>query len=339
MGYHSPNLWNPAHPTLNLFFFCLVLCFLFYFSLFPSFFSPILHLNPCWDYSNIYRLRGCQRQAIECSHTTHFPKKHTGASPSWECYRNTLPVSGRPKIRAIETPTISLLGALPCWIQGKTPWHTQTSGSEKGEHTYHLRWSLRGTWHRRSRDPNIPTLIPPEALSERVGFATNLKLTAGWQREIGKVDPAVTWVTSWHTPGCSADKTKLSRAAWTTLGTAKPGGINHKQWITSSFELAYISLRQHKSYIQKQALYSVEMNSTLFFFIIFVIFLFHRLFISFVFFFFFYFYCCIFLSYLLFYSYHWLPHCSLISFSIFFCYSFSFFVPLSCCPLSVHYSH
>ena len=44
-----------------------------------------------------------------------------------------------------------------------------------------------------------------------------------------------------------------------------------------------------------------------------------------------------FLSYLLFYSYLWLPHCSFhLSFS-YFCYSFSFFIPFSCFSLSILY--
>ena len=84
-------------------------------------------------------------------------------------------------------------------------------------------------------DPGITApLFPPEALLEIVWSVTRLRLTAGQHSETGK--------------GVSyGDLGHLLKHLWTQLafqkaglkqGAAKPGRINHKLWITCSFEKA-----------------------------------------------------------------------------------------------------
>ena len=157
MGYHSPHpLKFPSPQPLKSCLLYSANYFLFFFRFAVlgfrpvsfSFFSPILHLNPCWGDSNINRLRVHQRLVVGCGQSIHYLGKQTGTSHSRDSHRNILPVSGRPKILALESYQWPRPAENREIIQDRLRLVVQG----KGEHTYHLSWSLNSTCHERSRN-------------------------------------------------------------------------------------------------------------------------------------------------------------------------------------------
>ena len=166
-----PTLWNTVHPSLHLFFFPFLFCFICFLSFLLSFLSfCILTLA---EETATMQTKGWQRWAVRFP-GIYFPVK-TGASPSWDSHTNTLPVSYRPTIRALNTTSISLPGALPCWAEGNiildilrlVAW-----GQEPTPTIFPEVWKTPETGN-----PGIPsTPNPPESLSETGG-----SMTSHWQ--------------------------------------------------------------------------------------------------------------------------------------------------------------
>lgn len=109
VGYlssHSPSLQSCClHPDLFFLLLCSLFRFCFVMFFFP-FFSPILHLSPCWENSNICRLRGVSQAVGNCN-TIYSPRKVKEIASRFPA---------DPKTWTLQALPNSLQGAPPYWV-------------------------------------------------------------------------------------------------------------------------------------------------------------------------------------------------------------------------------